>query len=101
LTAAIRAVRDGTVAANRRPAAGFACEQAGVQLTVTLPPGGDLAAAEAALRELVKELHRQRGRPVEAFQEYLAAKQAAAQAARKAAELQAAQDALAGDAATP
>src|SRR5262249_44865388 len=36
--------------------AGFTCEQDGVKLTVTLPPGQDLATAAAALRTLLKDL---------------------------------------------
>jgi ParB family chromosome partitioning protein len=100
VTAAVRAARTGQ-ATPRLAATGFVCEEAGVKVTVSLPPGGDLAAAEAALRELLKELNRQRGRPVAAFQEYLAAKKAATSAARKAAELQAARDALASHTGTP
>ncbi len=69
----------------------FTCEVDGVRVAVTLP-GGDLAAAEAALRVVVKDLRDHGGQGLAPFKEFLARK---ARATRKAAELQEAKDALA------
>lgn len=94
LTAALRAARDGAAAAPPA-AAGLVFEEAGIRLSIALPAGGDLAAVEAAIKELGKEMRRQRGRSVVAFQDYLDARAKTAHAVRKAAELKAAQEALA------
>jgi hypothetical protein len=87
LAAAIRA-RHGNGHAPRPT--GFAGESGGVCFKVELAAGTGLAQAEAALRELVKELHPYRDRPAAEFQGFLDAKKAAAEADRKAAELRAA-----------
>jgi hypothetical protein len=88
LTAAIRGAKNGNAAA------GFTCEESGVRIAVTLP-GKDLAAAEPALRVLLKDLREQSARGLEHFQQFLVKK---AHTTKKAAELEAAQIALAGHA---
>jgi ParB/RepB/Spo0J family partition protein len=84
------AIKNGAAPAAGGPAT-FTFEVDGVHVAVTLP-GGDLAAAESALRVVVKDLRDHGGRGLAHFKEFLARK---ARAARKAAELQDAKDALA------
>jgi ParB/RepB/Spo0J family partition protein len=79
------AIRNGNAAP-----AGFAWEAAGVKVSVTLP-GGDLAAAEAVLKGLLKDLKDHAAGGVAQFRTYLAKK---AVAARKAEEARAAREAL-------
>jgi ParB/RepB/Spo0J family partition protein len=97
------AVKNGAAPVAGGPAV-FTCEEGGVRIAVTLPgsdpgsnPGQALAAAEAALRVVAKDLRDHGGRGLAHFKEFLARK---ALAAKKAAELQAAQNALAGHAGT-
>jgi ParB/RepB/Spo0J family partition protein len=92
VTAAVRAAKNGNREAATAPAS-LACEAAGIKLRLELAAGQGLPEAEAALRELVADLKTHRGRPVAAFRKFLAAK---ALAKKKAAEHQAASDALAG-----
>lgn len=73
--------------------AGFTAEEGGVRIAVSLGSGKGLAAVEAALRALLKDLRDHGNKGVAYFQDYLARK---AVAAKKAAEAQAAHDALAG-----
>lgn|GEM_PF-5331342 len=91
--AAVRAAKNGARTATSEPAR-FACDARGIRVSVSASKGTlTLADAEAVLRELLKDLRGYRGRSVAQFQELLDAK---AREAAKAAELQAAQDALAG-----
>jgi ParB/RepB/Spo0J family partition protein len=69
----------------------FTCEEQGVRIAVTLPPGGNLAAAEAALRVAVKDLHDYAHKGLTHFKEYLVRK----------AKLAAAQEALSGHVSQP
>jgi hypothetical protein len=76
----VRAARNGTAAP-----ASFTCVEGGVKISIVLP-GGDLAAAEPALKVLVKDLHDYAHKGLTHFKEYLVRK----------AKLAAAQEALSG-----
>lgn len=92
LAAAIKS-GNGTAAATQ---AGFSCEESGVRIAVLWNGNSDtqaLTQVENALRIVLKDLAGQKQRGVEHFKTFLEKK---AKAAKKAAELKAAQDALAG-----
>ncbi len=89
VVAAVRAARNG-----RGPVAApetFTAQEGGVKIQVTLPAGQGPADAEAALQVLLKDLRPFSKRTLGEFKQFLAAK---ATAARKAAELAAAQGVL-------
>ena len=89
LAAAIRTDKNGDGQA--AGVAGFTCVENGCKITVTLP-GEDLAPAETALRNVLKHLRDQGvGRDLKHFTDFL---EKMARAAKKASELQQAQDAL-------
>jgi ParB/RepB/Spo0J family partition protein len=88
LAAAIKAARNGQAAA---PAGSFICEEEGCKITVNLSPGGNLTAAETALRVVLEDLRKHGKRGLEHWKTFLAKKKAHA---KKAAELKAAQEAL-------
>jgi ParB/RepB/Spo0J family partition protein len=96
LAAAIRAAKTGQAAGGL---AGFSCEEQGVRISVTWTSGATEAnseqppaAVEQALKTLLKDLREQGHRGLEPFKQFLNKK---ARTAKKAAELAAAQDALA------
>ncbi len=96
LAAAIKAARNGKAAGGT---AGFTCEESGVKIAVTwttgaagASPGQALAAAENALKIVLKDLREQGHRGLEKFKDFLSKK---ARAAKKAGELAAAQNELA------
>jgi ParB/RepB/Spo0J family partition protein len=89
--AAVRAARDGQAAAG---ASSFTCQdqEADVKISVSFS-GQDLSRVEAVVRQLAKDLGANSYRGLEKFKEFLNKK---ARAAKKAIELKAAQEALAG-----
>jgi ParB/RepB/Spo0J family partition protein len=88
LQAAIKATKSGN--GHAAGPGNFTCREEGVTIAVTLP-GQDLAAAETALRTLLKDLREQGGKGLGHFKDFLAKK---ANLAAKASAMQAAQDAL-------
>lgn len=91
LAAAIRNFKSGNAKA-AAPAGSFICEEEGCKITVNLPPGGSLTAAETALKIVLDDLRKHGGkRGLDYWKTFLAKKKAHA---RKAAELKAAQDVL-------
>ncbi len=95
LAAAIRAARNGQAAGGM---VGFTCEESGVKIAVSWTsgvPGASpeqaLAAAENALKVVLKDLREQGHRGLEKFKDFLIKK---ARAAKQAEELAAAQNAL-------
>jgi ParB/RepB/Spo0J family partition protein len=91
LAAAIKAARNGQAA---DVTSGFTCQdqESGVKISVTFP-GQDLSRVEAVVRQLGKDLSANGHRGLDKFKDFLTRK---ARAAKKAAELKAAQEALAG-----
>jgi hypothetical protein len=90
VTAAVRLAKSGNAGA---APASIVCEAAGVNLRLDLAAGQGLKEAEAAIREMAKDLSAHRKKTVAAFREFLQAK---ALARKKAVEHQAAEEALAG-----
>jgi len=90
VTAAVRAARTG---GEPRSPGGFACEIADVRVCVALAAGQSLAQATAAIKELLKDLIQHADRSLIEFCRFLQAKEAAR---KKAKELQAAEQKLAG-----
>jgi ParB family chromosome partitioning protein len=84
------AVRNGNGNGAAAPA-GFACTEAGVKVAVTLPAGSDLAAAEAALRAVLKDLKDHGARGLAHFVGFIERKAASRKAAER---LQRAEDEL-------
>ncbi len=84
------AIKGGNGQGDAASVAGFTCQENGVKIAVTLP-GQDLAAAESALRTVLKDLGAHGKRGLEHFKQFLDTK---ARAVKKAAEFQQAQDAL-------
>ena len=96
LAAAIRAARNGQATG---VTACFACQESGVKIAVTwttgaagASPGQALAAAENALKIVLKDIREQGHRGLEKFKDFLSKK---ARTAKKAGELAAAQNELA------
>jgi ParB/RepB/Spo0J family partition protein len=86
--AAVRAAKNGNGAA---APGGFSCQEAGVKISVTIPAGQDMAAAEAALRAVLKDLKDHGARGLAHFQGFLDRKAASRKAADR---LQQAKDEL-------
>ncbi len=88
LAAAVKAAKNGKATG---ATANFTCEENGVRIAVTLPPGADLAAAAAALRIVLEDLRKHAKSGLNHWKTFLAKKK---DHAKKAAELEAAQKAL-------
>ena len=90
--AAVKAAKNGK-ATGSAGSASFTCQETGVRIDVTLPADGSLAHAAAALKVVIEDLRKHGNRGLEHWKTFLGKK---AVAAKKAAELQAAQNALSG-----
>jgi len=89
VTAAVNAAKNGKSAAGRR-SAGFVCDAGRVRVSLSIKANdATLAEAEGAIRQILKDMQRQKGGTLAEFQQFLQAK---AREAAKTAELQAAQN---------